>query len=199
MTTSPPEPTDPQRPDALSSEPPSSVPPTAPVPPLPGYARPSDRTSTPSAPPAAPMPPAAAFFDAIRRLGVVRPDGHRWIAGVASGLARRWGVSPGLVRIGFVLFGIFTGVGLAVYGLLWLLLPHPGGRIHAQEVLMGKVTAGFVGALLAILADGPFDGWHGWDSGPGWHHQPSLFPIVLLIAVVWFIAHRRRSSAVGSR
>jgi len=189
MTTSTPEPTDPQRPDALSSEPPSPVPPAAPVPPLPGYARPSDR----SAAPAAPKPPAAAFFGAIRRLGVVRRDDHRWIAGVASGLARRWGVSPGLVRLGFVLFGIFTGVGLAAYGLLWLLLPHTDGRIHAQEVLMGKVTAGFVGALLAILADGPFDGWH---AGPGWHHH-GLTPVLLVIAAIWWFVHRRRSAPVA--
>jgi phage shock protein C len=44
------------------------------------------------------------------------------IAGVCAGLAQRFGVSTGLVRIGFVLFGLF-GVGEIVYIALWLMIP----------------------------------------------------------------------------
>lgn len=53
---------------------------------------------------------------------LVRPRSGGWIAGVCAGLADRFGVSPGLVRIGFVLFGLF-GVGELVYIALWILMP----------------------------------------------------------------------------
>lgn len=44
------------------------------------------------------------------------------IAGVCAGLADRLGLSTGLVRIGFVLFGLF-GVGELAYIALWILMP----------------------------------------------------------------------------
>src|SRR5918912_4549511 len=120
-------------------------------------------------PPAPATPPGgpgvAAFFDRIRRYGAVRPDEGRWFACVAAGLARRWGVDPLLVRGGFVILTLFGGIGLFLYGLGWLFLPHPDGRIHAQEVLRGTVTAGFVGGLLCVLAD---LGGSGWGRG-GWY------------------------------
>jgi phage shock protein PspC (stress-responsive transcriptional regulator) len=134
-------------------------------------------------------PPGAKFFDAIRGLGVVRPDEGRWAAGVCAGLARRWSMNPMAVRGLFVLVSLLAGVGLALYGLLWLFLPHPDGRIHAQQVLTGTVTAGFIGAAIAVLFGGPFAApW-----GPGaWHHGPGLFPVILIVALVWWIARRGR-------
>jgi phage shock protein PspC (stress-responsive transcriptional regulator) len=97
----------------------------------------------------------APFFNRIRALGIVRPDDDRWAAGVAAGLARRWNVHPAAVRIGFVVLTLLGGFGVPLYGLGWLFLPHPDGRIHAQQVLLGKVTAGFFGAALAILLGAP--------------------------------------------
>jgi phage shock protein PspC (stress-responsive transcriptional regulator) len=98
--------------------------------------------------------PGARFFDRIRGLEIVRPDAgpDRWVAGVAAAVARRYGVDPLVVRIGFAVACLAGGLGVLLYGLGWMLLPHTDGRIHAQEVLTGRVTAGFVGALLAILA-----------------------------------------------
>jgi len=142
---------------------------------------PSDRGTAPN------LVPAAAFFDGVRRLGVVRPDEGRRAAGVCAGLARRWNVEPKLVRLGFVVLTLLTGVGLALYGLAWLLLPHPDGRIHAQQAMRGVVTAGFVGGLLAVLADLPSGGY-----GLRWQHGPGAFPLVLIgLAVWWFVARRR--------
>ena len=46
----------------------------------------------------------------------------RVIAGVAAAVADGVGLSPGLVRLLFVLTGVF-GVGEIVYLVLWLLLP----------------------------------------------------------------------------
>ena len=148
-----------------------------------------------------PGEPAAEFFDRIRAFGVARPDEHRWAAGVCAGLARRWGLDPLLVRGLFVVGGIVTGIGLGVYGLLWLFLPHPDGRIHAQEVLQGRVTAGFVGAVLVTLGNISTGSQRLGvvDSGP-WFWQPlgtNLVSLAVVGGVVWwFLAHRDRGVAV---
>ena len=53
---------------------------------------------------------------------LVRPRSQKIIAGVCAALANRFGVSRGIVRLGFVLFGLF-GVGEIVYLALWLMIP----------------------------------------------------------------------------
>lgn len=53
---------------------------------------------------------------------LTRPRRGKWLAGVCAGLARRFGISPGLVRLGFVLFGLF-GVGEIAYIALWIIIP----------------------------------------------------------------------------
>src|SRR4051794_34454959 len=125
-------------------------------------------------------PGVAQFFDRIRRYGAVRPDDGRWFAGVASGLGRRWGIDPLLIRGAFVILAIFGGIGLLLYGLGWLFLPHPDGRIHAQEVLRGVVTAGFIGGVLFVLAD---LGSSGWGRG-GWYGGPPLCGRLELLAAL---------------
>jgi phage shock protein C len=53
---------------------------------------------------------------------LVRPRHGKWIAGVCAGVANRFGVSTGLVRFLFVLFGLF-GAGEIAYIVLWILMP----------------------------------------------------------------------------
>jgi len=53
---------------------------------------------------------------------LVRRTNDKWIAGVCGALAARFGLSPGMVRLGFVLFGLF-GVGEIVYIVLWIVIP----------------------------------------------------------------------------
>ena len=53
---------------------------------------------------------------------MVRPRNGKVIAGVRAALADRFGISKTLVRIGFVLFGLF-GVGELVYIALWIIIP----------------------------------------------------------------------------
>ncbi|MBT2554408.1 PspC domain-containing protein [Arthrobacter sp. ISL-5] len=53
---------------------------------------------------------------------MVRPRNGKVIAGVCAALADRFGISRTLVRIGFVLFGLF-GVGELVYIALWIIIP----------------------------------------------------------------------------
>lgn len=53
---------------------------------------------------------------------LVRPRSGKVLAGVCAALADRFGISRGLVRFGFVLFGLF-GVGELVYIVLWIMIP----------------------------------------------------------------------------
>ena len=53
---------------------------------------------------------------------LVRPRSQRVIAGVCAALPNRFGTSRALVRVGFVLFGLF-GVGEIVYIALWIVIP----------------------------------------------------------------------------
>lgn len=53
---------------------------------------------------------------------LVRPQSQKWIAGVCAGLADRFGLPRGLVRILFVVFGL-VGAGELAYIVLWILIP----------------------------------------------------------------------------
>jgi phage shock protein C len=52
-----------------------------------------------------------------------RPRNGRIFAGVCAGIARRFGLSRFLVRLFFVLFGLF-GIGEIVYIVLWVMMPN---------------------------------------------------------------------------
>ncbi|MFJ5700550.1 PspC domain-containing protein [Arthrobacter sp. NPDC093139] len=53
---------------------------------------------------------------------MVRPRNGKMIAGVCAALAARFGIPKALVRLGFVLFGLF-GVGELAYIALWIIIP----------------------------------------------------------------------------
>jgi phage shock protein PspC (stress-responsive transcriptional regulator) len=54
---------------------------------------------------------------------LVRPVGNRWIGGVCSGLARRFGISANTMRLIFVLSCLLPGPQFVVYIVLWILMP----------------------------------------------------------------------------
>lgn len=54
---------------------------------------------------------------------LARDTNNRVIAGVCSGIARRLGLSPTLVRVTFVLSIVLPGPQVFLYLILWLLLP----------------------------------------------------------------------------
>jgi phage shock protein PspC (stress-responsive transcriptional regulator) len=55
---------------------------------------------------------------------LVRPRDDRWIAGVCSGIARRFGWRPGVVRLLFVLSCVLPGPQFLIYLMLWVILPN---------------------------------------------------------------------------
>ena len=54
---------------------------------------------------------------------LVRPRDNRWIAGVCSGLARRFGLSPNIMRLIFVISCLLPGPQFVLYIVLWVLMP----------------------------------------------------------------------------
>jgi phage shock protein PspC (stress-responsive transcriptional regulator) len=54
---------------------------------------------------------------------LARPRSGRIIAGVCAGLARRFGVSPWLIRLVFVLSVVLPGPQFLLYVALWVIMP----------------------------------------------------------------------------
>ncbi len=58
------------------------------------------------------------------RQGLVRPRDERILGGVCAGLGRRFGISPGVARLLFVLLlMVIPGSQILVYPILWILMP----------------------------------------------------------------------------
>lgn len=151
--------------------------------------------STTTPPPAGPAQDGRAkFFASVRRCGVVRGD-DRWFAGVCGGIATRSGFDPLLVRGFFAALCVVGGLGLAVYGVAWLLLPdgRNGGRIEAEAVTRGDVsgTAWLAGALVVLDLAVPralVGIATGGREGPGWG-----FLITTLVALIgWWLLRDQR-------
>ncbi|WP_298580158.1 PspC domain-containing protein [uncultured Luteimonas sp.] len=63
---------------------------------------------------------------AAKRPGLTRSIHDRVLAGVVGGIAHRYGWSPTLLRILFVVVSVLSAAfpGILVYLLLWLLVPE---------------------------------------------------------------------------
>jgi len=53
-----------------------------------------------------------------------RPRDNRVIAGVCSGIARRFGIDPTIVRILFVASLLLPGPQILIYLVAWVLMPN---------------------------------------------------------------------------
>ena len=125
------------------------------------------------------------FYTALRRPGIVRGRDGRWFAGVATGVARWLGVDPLVVRAGFILFSIFFGMGLALYLVLWLLMPDEQGEIHVERALKhgdGISIFLLVVTAISVLGGGP---WWGGDT-----QGLRFFGFALLVVGAWWFVTR---------
>ncbi|MEU4367659.1 PspC domain-containing protein [Micromonospora chersina] len=55
---------------------------------------------------------------------LVRPRQGRVFAGVCAGLAQRFGMSAGMVRLLFLLSLLLPGTQVIIYLILWVLMPN---------------------------------------------------------------------------
>jgi len=134
------------------------------------------------------------FFSWIRSQGI-RRGSDRWLGGVASGLAHRFGIDPLIVRGIFIVLAVFAGIGVLAYGIAWALLPEPDGRIHVQEAAAGRWSGGMTGALITTVIGLPSLGRGFWAWG--WNGLNALFWTLLWVGaaafVVYLIVQRSRN------
>jgi phage shock protein PspC (stress-responsive transcriptional regulator) len=112
----------------------------------------------------------------VSRPGLVRPVKRRIIAGVASGLADYWNVSPVLTRLGIVLLTFAGGLGFLLYAAGWLLIPNDDGTESIAEEALRKARSGeshagivLIGlaALIGVSSIGGVDGGLAWAVALG--------------------------------
>ncbi|MFN2536613.1 MAG: PspC domain-containing protein [Mycobacteriales bacterium] len=136
----------------------------------------------------------------LARSGVLRREvSGRSLAGVATGIAAFTGLPVLAIRAAFVALCFASGLGLAVYAVMWVFLPQTDGTTF-QEDRRGQ---GLLLALLLFVVVGlsmliPF------GLVPGGATFAPLLAAVAGIALVWQqadLAQRRRwrESATGSR
>jgi phage shock protein PspC (stress-responsive transcriptional regulator) len=85
-----------------------------------------------------------------------RDAAHGIVAGVCSGLGRRFGIDPIILRVAFGAATLAGGTGLLVYALAWALVPDEGGGRTPVARLAGRrdtwlVVSGSVLLLLSLL------------------------------------------------
>ncbi|MFC7401121.1 PspC domain-containing protein [Citricoccus sp. GCM10030269] len=141
------------------------------------------------------------FYSWIYSLRTVRAP-QRWLGGVVAGLGARVGMDRTLARALFVVLTFLTG-GFTVlfYGLAWMFLPEPDGRIHAREAGQGRWTSGMTGALIFSVLGfvdlftlpgeiGRGDGW--WDVG-------NIFGLAIIAVFVWLVISQNQNNQNGAR
>ena len=147
------------------------------------------------------------FFDSLRGSGLMRTN-ERWVAGVAGGVAYRFGLDPTLVRCAWVVLSLFAGVGLVLYGLAWALLPEEfDGRIHLEEALSGRFNAGLAGAIgmtivgMSTFSSGFIPNWYIHEMGIAAAMWPLFWLGLIVLAIVFLIrsAQDRRMSRKTAR
>ncbi|MGH8958674.1 MAG: PspC domain-containing protein [Acidimicrobiia bacterium] len=82
-----------------------------------------------------------------------RPAAGRIISGTALGLAEKLGLPPLLVRAGFVLL-VFSGIGIPLYIVSWLLIPAEGETESVGERWLAKLSGSqaWLGVVLVVVA-----------------------------------------------
>lgn len=124
----------------------------------------------------------------------VRDRSDAKLGGVCAALARAWEIDPLVLRVTFVVVALLTnGFALAVYALLWAILPERGGLTPLERLIPSSrswswgtlATVGLLVTALAAAATG---------TGPG---------AFVILALAWLILRfgfaGRRPGSAGER
>ncbi|WP_162184795.1 PspC domain-containing protein [Allokutzneria albata] len=79
-----------------------------------------------------------------------RPRRGRKVAGVATAIGNRYGIDPVLVRVAFVVFAIYGGLGILLYLLAVLFFPQEGDTGSPAGALLGRGSSS-TSALATVL------------------------------------------------
>ena len=128
----------------------------------------------------------------VRDFWATRPrrrGDDRKLAGVAAAIGRRYRIDPVLVRVGLVVATVFSGVGVLLYLLGWLLLPAEGDEASAAESVLGKGRSSVSTALTVILGLGLI-----LAGGAVFGGDPRGLITLALCGAALFVLHRHRAS-----
>jgi phage shock protein C len=85
---------------------------------------------------------------------VTRSESDRLVAGVAGGIAQRFGINSTLVRLAWVLSVLFGGFGILAYLILWIVLPKGSPRVPVIRIAEERYARGEISAAeLAQIRD----------------------------------------------
>ncbi|NUL48527.1 PspC domain-containing protein [Cellulosimicrobium funkei] len=141
----------------------------------------------------------SGFYTWIDSLHTVRSP-QRWMGGVVAGLADRLGMDRTLGRALFVVLTLLTsGMTVLFYGLAWMFLPEPDGRVHSREAGQGRWTAGMTGALVfTVLGIGNLFSWPGFlGQNDGFWGFGSVIGLGILGFFVWLVLSQNGAGGRG--
>ncbi len=133
----------------------------------------------------------------MQQARLMRSETDRMIAGVCGGLADYLNIDPVLVRLAFVVLFLASGIGLAIYALLWLILPTPSRAQPVIRLVDESVTgdpadlksrfspAATVGIILILFGAFFLLSQMGWVNSAFW-------PVVLIGAGLFYLIRRGR-------
>ena len=122
------------------------------------------------------------------RLPLRRPVKDRAVAGVCQGLSAHLGIPVQWLRLGFIAASLLAGLGLAVYGFLWLTVPPGDPAIAARQL---------ADPTLARAAEAPVDTE---PSRTPWWQRVAISNLVvgaILIVVALAIVVRPLPEVIG--
>lgn len=115
-------------------------------------------------------PPGRATLTGVSEINATHPVRDAWssrphrrasegkIAGVAAAIGRRYAIDPVLLRVAFVVTALFSGAGVLLYLLGWLLLPAETRPVRARRNPMSAVLTIVLVLLLIPVAGVVFGG-----------------------------------------
>ncbi len=133
----------------------------------------------------------------MQQARLMRSETDRMLAGVCGGLADYLNVDPVLVRLAFVVLFLASGIGLAIYALLWIILPTPSRAQPVIRVMDESLSddpaalksrfspAATVGIILILFGAFFLLSQMGWVNSAFW-------PIVLIGAGLFYLFRRGR-------
>lgn len=133
----------------------------------------------------------------MQQTRLLRSETDKMIAGVCGGLASYLGVDPVLVRLAFVILLLASGIGFAIYIILWIIMPTTARgqddiRILSEEMVDDPSVyktrfspAATVGVLLILF--GAFFLLSQLGGMPGY-----IWPIILIAAGLFYLIRRTR-------
>ena len=61
-----------------------------------------------------------------------RSTSDKMLAGVCGGLADYFDLDPSIVRIAFAALGVFAGIGVPLYVIMWIVVPEAPGAANTD-------------------------------------------------------------------